>query len=214
MKELRYTLITDGPSDEVLLPLLSWLLRENGIRFAIQPAWAELRKLRKPPKKLSERIKVGLDLYPCDLLFIHRDAENETRDVRTTEIDKALKEATTSSKLPPTICVIPVRMQEAWLLFDEAALRRAAGNPAGRIKLRLPHISELEQLPDPKSILHNLIREASELSGRRRKRISVNKQARRLAELINDFSVLRELSAFSALESDVRNIIIKQGWKA
>ena len=29
------------------------------------------------PRGLSERIRAAVELYPCDLLFIHRDAEGE-----------------------------------------------------------------------------------------------------------------------------------------
>ncbi|MHC5830744.1 MAG: hypothetical protein ACYT04_86055, partial [Nostoc sp.] len=108
---------------------------------AIQSNWADLRRLPKPPKKLLPRIINSLELYPCNLLFIHRDAEREPREKRITEILEALQEAVKKSVVvPPHVCVIPVRMQEAWLLFDEAALRKAAGNPSGRQPLQLPDI--------------------------------------------------------------------------
>jgi hypothetical protein len=38
----------------------------------------------------------------------------------------------------PVVCVVPVRMMEAWLLIDEMAIRRVAGNPNGRIPIELP----------------------------------------------------------------------------
>ena len=47
------------------------------------------------------------------------------------------------------VLVIPVRMTEAWLLIDELALRRAAGNPNGRNPLDLPALKDLEALPEP-----------------------------------------------------------------
>jgi hypothetical protein len=31
MLDLRYSLVSDGSSDAALLPILSWLLRENGV---------------------------------------------------------------------------------------------------------------------------------------------------------------------------------------
>ncbi len=103
-------------------------------------------------------------------------------------------------------------MQEAWLLFDEAALRTAAGNPRGRQPLALPRTADLEDLPDPKRILHDLIREASGLHGRRRKRVPVSFYAGRVAELIEDFAPLRVLSAFQALEADIVEVIAAEGW--
>jgi hypothetical protein len=43
------------------------------------------------------------------------------------------------------------------------ALRRAAGNPAGRSPLSLPPLSKIEAIPDPKETLHELLRVATEL---------------------------------------------------
>ncbi|MBD0386817.1 MAG: DUF4276 family protein [Nostoc sp. C3-bin3] len=208
MKELCYTLLSDGSSDKALMPILTWLLRTHQVECAIQSNWADLRRLPKPPKKLLPRIINSLELYPCDLLFIHRDAERESREKRITEILEALEEAVKKSVVvPPHICVIPVRMQEAWLLFDEPALRKAAGNPCGRKPLYLPDIRKLEQLPDPKDILYRLLCEASELTGRRLKQFSVNERVHRLAELIDDFSPLRALSAFQLLETEIQQVI-------
>ncbi|MEH2057144.1 MAG: hypothetical protein V7K97_13485 [Nostoc sp.] len=213
MKELCYTLLSDGSSDKALMPILTWLLRAHQVECAIQSNWADLRRLPKPPKKLLPRIINSLELYPCNLLFIHRDAEREPREKRITEISEALEEAVKKSVVvPPHICVIPVRMQEAWLLFDEVALRKAAGNPRGHQLLQLPDIRRLEQILDPKNILYGLLYEASELKGRRLKQFSVNERVHRLAELIDDFSPLRALSAFQLLETDIQQVIKTQGW--
>ena len=212
MKELRYTLLSDGSSDRALLPIITWLLREHRVDCAIQSTWADLRRLPKPPKTLPLRIISSLELYPCDLLFVHRDAEREPRENRVAEIREAITLAVESVPVPPTVCVVPVRMQEAWLLFEEAALRRAAGNPRGKQPLQLPVSDKVEQLPDPKNILHELLRSASGLTGRRLKDFSVRECAGRVAELIDDFTPLRCLEAFRALEEDVKQIIQAQGW--
>ena len=70
---------------------------------------------------------MSVDLFPCELLFVHRDAEQASIDGRAQEIREALEQCQT----PPVVCVIPVRMQEAWLLFDEAALRKVSVRPRG-----------------------------------------------------------------------------------
>jgi hypothetical protein len=214
MKELRYTLLTDGSSDRALLPLLTWLLRKHGVTFPIQSEWADLRRLPRPPKELSERIKWSLDLYPCDLLFVHRDAETAPLASRIEEIHKALEllADTIHWSRNLTVCVIPVRMQEAWLLLDETAIRAAAGNPNGRRPLELPPVKDLEQLPDPKMVLFNLLRQASELHGRRLKSFRVSRRVQRVAEFINDFTPLRALSAFVALEEEIEQVVKMRGW--
>ena len=129
MQGLRFTLVADGSSDKALLPILVWLLREHFGRIPVQPEFADLRRLRNPPGELSERIARSIELYPCDLLFVHRDAERESIEQRVMEIREALERCMIDT--PPIVYVVPVRMQEAWLLIDESALRKAAGNPQG-----------------------------------------------------------------------------------
>jgi hypothetical protein len=206
--------MADGPTDAVLLYLLRWLLIQNGIVRPIEPAWADLRQLPRPPTGLERKVEAALDLYPCDLLFIHRDAEKQPREDRISEIQQAVRRLSSdlfTSK--PYACVVPIRMTEAWFLFDELSIRRAAGNPAGGGILSLPPLSKTEALPDPKQVLHDLLRAATELPFRRLKKFSTAQACYRLAELIDDFSPLRRLSAFASLETDVQSIIQAAGWR-
>ncbi len=209
MKELKFTLLSDGSSDQALLPVLNWLLIKNGVRCAIQSEWADLRRLSHPPTRLQDKIQKSLDFYPCDLLFVHRDAEKAAYMQRIDEIKQSLEQI---APHPPIICVVPVRMQEAWLLFDETAIRRAAGNPNGACVLNLPPIDKLETLPDPKDILHSKILEATELSSHRRKKFRVSVSVRRVSEFIDDFSPLEKLSAFKMLDDDTSRVVKEQHW--
>lgn len=199
MKELRFTLVGDGPSDKRLLPIVTWALQQHSSRL-IASTWADLSVLPVRPRSLDERILQAVELYPADMLFVHRDAEGETRDKRVAEI----RDASPPTLQQHVIPVIPIRMQEAWLLINEAAIRLAAGNPRGRAKLSLPSRSAIEAVPDPKEVLYQALRTASELTGRHLNRFNVAAAAYRVSELIQDYSDLRSLSAFRAFESDVR----------
>ena len=211
--ELRYTLISDGSSDAALLPILTWLLRAQGVKQAIQPEWADLRRLRWSAKPtLVDKIVGGIELYPCDLLFVHRDAEKAARSVRVMEIEKAINKARHRTEMPQAVCVVPIRMQEAWLLFDEDAIRAAAGNRGYRGQLELPSLKNVEQVPDPKVVLHQLLKQACGLTGRRLKSFRAESHARRVSEFIPDFSALRILPAFAALEDDIARLAHSQGW--
>jgi len=92
-------------------------------------------------------------------------------------------------------------MQEAWFLFDEPAIRAAAENPHGTQPLGIPALGQLEALPDPKTLLVEILKRASGLQGRHLERFKHRRAAHRLAELIDDFSPLRTLSAFRAYEA-------------
>lgn len=154
---------------------------------------------KKPTENLPDRIKKSLELYPCDWLFIHRDAESETVEKRLLEIE------TCRPQTPQTIPIVPVRRLEAWLLFDESLIRMAAGNPSGKADLALPQLQKLETLPDPKAMLFSLLRTASGLNGRRLAKFNVYEARARVAVLADDFSPLKQLSAFQSLAKAIQD---------
>ena len=212
MDELRYTLLSDGPSDQALMPMLTWLLRQHLPCLPIQPRWADLRRLYCPPRALYERIRKSIELFPSDVLFVHRDAETASLEERLNEIKQAVMHTGSVGGASTVICVVPVRMTEAWLLFDIDAIRQAAGNPNGTVPLELPSLSDIESLPDPKGVLHRALRTATQYGTHRIKRFDVNKAVQRVPEYVEDLSPLRNLPAFAALEEEVRRTAESRGW--
>lgn len=198
---LRYTLLGDGSSDKVLLPIINWLLIQLDIPVAVQGEWADLSACSV--KSLEDRLARAIDLYDCDLLFIHRDAEGQGRDQRLCEISSAIRHAVSSFSCD-YIPIIPIRMTEAWLLISENAIRYAAENRNGTVPLAMPSLSRLESLNDPKECLYELLRTASQKTGRRLREFKPQRYVHRIPDVIDDFSPLRSLSSFQALESDVR----------
>jgi hypothetical protein len=196
---MRLTLLSDGTTDQALLPILRWLLGQHSTT-PFEQSWADLRRWPRRPVKLAGRVDAALDLYPCDLLVVHRDAEREPPENRLREIVEA-----TRDRAMPVVCAVPVRMTEAWLLFDEAAIRRAAGCPNGTMPLNLPALKNAESVADPKEVLHEALTVASNLSGRRRKQL--HPDIRRLADLIDDFSPLRIVRSFHAFEEALREAL-------
>ena len=139
--------------------------------------------------------------YPCQLLFVHRDAEKQDPGVRYREIEAANRTGRSH------VCVVPVRMQEAWLLHDETALREAAGRPSGTEELGLPPAHRWDRLADPKRVLYEALRAANGAKGRRAKSFKPGRAAHRLADLITDWTPLRTLDAFARLEADTRTAL-------
>ena len=201
---LDVTLVTDGSSDRVLMPILEWLFRGMTLE-PVELRWADLRGLPSPARELRARLSLAVDLYPCQLLLVHRDAERADADDRRAEV------AAANATGVPHVTVVPVRMQEAWLLHDEAALRFAAGCPSGNEPLDLPVASRWEELPDPKGVLHRALLTASGATGRRAKKFHAGTAAHHLAQRIEDWSPLRQLSAFRRLEADLRAAMDRLG---
>lgn len=207
---LNCTLVADGPSDRALVPILKWLLCQQLGAAPIRIGFPDLRTPPNLPQKLPQRIAEGIRQYPCELLFVHRDAEREPPTKRRREIQNALAQLPAGNP-PPWVGVVPIRMQETWLLINETALREAADNPKGRQSLQMPPAQTLEGVADSKKLLHELLCKASGLRGRKLRKFkrasSLNRRSHRLAELIGDFSRLRRLSAFRKLEHDVQDTL-------
>lgn len=208
MSALRYLLITDGPTDKALVYILDWLLSTVAPDLEVVSNWLNPDSLPKKTNQLVYRIEWGLQLYAnIDVLFIHRDAENQPPSWRYQEIDEAIKGLQPEKISLPFVCVVPVRMTEAWLLIDENALRIAANNPNGRIALEMPSVNRLEDREDPKQDLYDLLEKASGLKGRRLQKFRASQQASRVAELIDDFSPLLMLPAFDRLKTDLAHFL-------
>lgn len=116
MRRITFTLLTDGSSDRCLMPHIQWAIDEAlvGQAYELDAQWADLRG-HAQSGALADRIRLALDLYPCNLLLVHRDSENQPYSQRETEIDDALAELS-EIEVPPAVRLIPIRMQESWLL--------------------------------------------------------------------------------------------------
>lgn len=196
MQTLTATLVTDGSSDRVLMPIIDFLMNAHSpIPFRTLFAQGAHRG------PLTQRVAEALSDYPCDLLFVHRDAETASVADREKEIAEA------TATLPATahaVRVIPVRMSESWLLLNASAIRAAAGNPTGKQALGLPSAARIEALSDPKATLFAALVKAKDLGSRRRASIRPEALRHRVAELMEDHGVLRQLSSFQHLEHQVK----------
>lgn len=206
MKDLKYTLIADGSSDKTLIRIIKWLLDDLYPKLPNQGIFADFRGLPDPPKTLHDKFKAAQTYYPFDIVFIHRDAESTNTDsikLRLNEIEKEIGE----TNFKNTVCLIPVKMMETWLLIDKDAIKRAAGNRNHSGEINLPTTKKLEKESQPKKLLHDLLIDASGLKGRNLKKFNVNKAVHLVSENISDFSQLRELVAFNIFETNLQSVV-------
>jgi hypothetical protein len=203
---VNYLLISDGSSDAALIPIIQHVLQNTFRNFSFIGERAQLFRLKRPPKTLSDKIKAGVDLYNPDIVFIHRDCENDTILKREEEILEAIKDQPDLK----VVKIIPLRMTEAWLLINESAIRMAVSNPNGKVKLAMPSVNKLERLPDPKNTLEDLLRIASELKGRRLDSLNTRKAIHLVANHIDDFSTLYQLEAFNHLRNQIESLVLEK----
>ncbi|NJK84522.1 MAG: DUF4276 family protein, partial [Saprospiraceae bacterium] len=150
----------DGTSDRALMNVIDWTLQDLLPMVSVSRQFADLGSLIKPPPldRLDLRIQKAVDLYPCDILFVHRDCEGRTKKdfiERLQEIALAVEKGNVSNR---TVSIVPIRMMEAWLLFDPQAIKLAAGNKNYRPPISLPKHKDLENLSNPKQMLHHLLK--------------------------------------------------------
>ncbi|MCU6434680.1 hypothetical protein LPB67_12960 [Undibacterium sp. Jales W-56] len=195
MKIIRYTLLADGSSDAMLIPIIDWVIRKNFPTLNFQSQFA--RDLGQIGLDLQRRLVVALEQFPCDVLFVHRDVENQSYADRMKEISSAV-----NLSIDKYVPIIPIRMTEAWLLSDEMAIRAAAGNRNGKVKLSLPPKNKWEVLANPKEILFDALLASSEKTGRALAKFNPHLQRARVTELTEDFSTLQGLSSFDAFETE------------
>lgn len=196
MQRFTATLVAEGSSDQALIPFIESLL---DIHCAIPHVTTFANDI--PKGALSERIAKALFLHPCDLLFVHRDADRAT----VTEREQEIRTAALAAGKEIAVCMIPVRMTEAWLLVDPLAIRRAASNPAGSTDLTLPSIAKLELQADPKALLFAALESASGLGANRLRRFDSHRARRQVSGFIEDVSVLRQLPSFLHFEAQVQS---------
>ncbi|WP_141753309.1 hypothetical protein [Duganella sp. HH101] len=178
------------------MPIIEWLIKEHRPDFGLQGQVAT--GLSTVDRSLASRIPAALASCPCDMLFIHRDAEGESIELRLCEIEDAAQ-VHNADYVP----IVPVRMTEAWLFSDEAAIRSAAENLRGNMTLNLPAKKTWERLADPKGVLFETLVIASGKQGRALAKFNPHRQRRLVTQRTHDFSGLRGLPSFDEFESQL-----------
>jgi hypothetical protein len=196
----------DGPSDAPLGRHVEYLARRHDVELDVVAP--DLRRLEPPPGlKVAARVRAVFTFDDAfDLVIVHRDAEGQTPDERIEEVRAGIRSVSDELSF---IAVVPIRMTEAWLLVDQGAIRRVAGRPSGSEPLDLPALSDIEQVPDPKTMLRRALETASGARGRRLRAFQrdFGAQRRRLLEALDLTGPVTTLGAWQDLEATVESVV-------
>lgn len=202
----RGLLLADGHSDEPLATHVETMFADHGCTVRIVAP--DLGRLRQPPgRRVEDRLRAVLDFdnedSHYDVIVVHRDAEGQDPGLRYQEISDAMSSLSCTQ---PHVPVVPVRMTEAWLLLDEAAIREVAGRPTVRTSLGLPRIRDIESVADPKVTLRAALVQASGCTGRRLEQFERRfpDHRRTLLERLDPHGPITELTAWRQLLASVR----------
>ncbi|MEU6023682.1 hypothetical protein [Micromonospora sp. NPDC047134] len=203
--------VPEGTSDGPLAAHIERLFFYKGCPVTLTTP--DFPRLSGVDRDVASRVRAGLELVgdTVDVIVVHRDADNAGEHARRLEIESAVRSLGVSTELVP---VIPVRMTEAWLLLDEAAIRHVAGNPRGRARLNLPRPHEVESRADPKSILRASLLTASEESGRRREAVArrFNEHRKQLLERLDPAGPVLRLDSWARMVAAIDEVVKR--WKS
>lgn len=204
--QLTGLFLCEGTSDLPLARLVETLFLQR--RVDVRLSQPDFSLLPRVAKNIEARVRVGLRLIdmPIDLIVVHRDSDSEEPERRYAEILDAVTAVAESAHPLP---VVPVRMTEAWLLLDEAAIRQVAGNPRGRMNLELPRPRHVESVADPKRLLQQCLVTAADCTGRRRDQMSkrFNEHRRQLLQRIEFGGPIGQLTSWQRLVSDIEALV-------
>ena len=210
---VRFLRLCEGRSDRAFVPHLERLLVSCGASAAVGSA-IPLAAVRDPGGRrgsvLERKIMVVLSIESeFDLLFVHRDADAAGHEARAREINEATNTAELNVDYVP---IVPVRTTEAWVLLDEGAIRRVAGNPRGNEPLHLPRPARIEDLPAPKETLENALIAASGFRGNRLRKFRrrFGRQRQILLEQLPTGGALLQVPAWRRLENAVSELVSLQ----
>ena len=200
---LRVLFLGEGTSDSGITVHIQRIATECGVEVVITDP--QIERLDRPSTKtVAGKLRAVKDIGGVyDLVVVHRDGDRAGRKARVAEIEKAVTEVMPGAVHAP---VVPIRMTEAWLLLDERQIRQVAGNPNGKIELRLPAVRKVESIPDPKALLRETLCRASGLNGRRLDKFKQRfpHHRRQLLERIDPAGLIAEVPSWCDFNADLR----------
>jgi hypothetical protein len=145
------------------------------------------------------------------ILLVHHDGDSNYADVLAKKIDPLV--AAVARTLPgrPCVPVVPVRMTEAWVLADQAAVRFALGASPSTRMIDLPASPRVaERVAKPKLTLSQAIERVASATRSRRKK-SVAELLPVIAQRAS-LDRLREAPSFARFERDVAEALSRLGY--
>ena len=208
--KIQFLFFGEGSSDTALVPILEELCLAMGAEEALGIA-PNLKSLgiNENGKSLTDRLNAVLKIdHQADFVFYHWDADNRDAAPRYLKLSKDL----TAWHGPDVrlVPVIPIQETEAWALLDEAAIRRVAENPKGRMALKLPPPKRIEQIADPKTLLKDILTSASGIKGGRRLAKFKDRFPRHRRQLLEGIDIngpITQLSAWQRLSADLKQML-------
>ena len=205
-------LLAEGTTD---LRFLSSVVRRTFERVAFD-CWdtieiVEIIPLKSFQKGFADQVldvsKSGRERYDITVLCVHVDADDRTdKTVITHKIEPTLEilNADTQERCRHLAWLIPVYMQEAWMLADKSLLKKQIGTDKSDAELEIHR--KPEEIANPKQVIEAAIRIARQsLPRRRRGELTIGDIYQSVGQTI-ELNSLAVLPSYQKFERNVRKI--------
>lgn len=208
---INFVLIAEGASDYALVAHLEALCSYCGATEVTGIAFEVERLPASVGRSVVEKLAAAQRAEPsANLFFVHRDADSRDSSLRHHEVGEAVE---VCQLTVDWVAVVPVQETEAWLLLDEAEIRRVARKPKGNVRLNLPRPHQVENIANPKERLQAILIDASEASGKRLERIKrdFSNQRTFLIRRLPVDGPLSYVPSWARMRDDIQRIIQEHG---
>jgi len=146
------------------------------------------------------------------IICVHCDSDAPT-------IENVLKNKFTPafeaiSKLDKSACknlvaIIPVQMTESWMLADSDLLKLEIGTELTNHQLNIPnHITNIENIADPKQRINEILRISQETLPRRRRKVTISELYTPISKKVS-LELLQFLPSYRSFLNDARNALVQ-----
>lgn len=210
-KQIVIGLITEGPTD---IRFLESIVRRTFEHIAFEctqdvDIFVHTLKISKIGLPFVDYIKKaandGIVSLGIMTLAVHTDSDRDTYEERMN--NKIVPAQNVLNELNDNYCklltpVIPVRMIEAWMLADKGLLKKEIGTDKSDDELGINRLPET--IADPKFVIENAIRIATEHLPKRRQKLSISDLYAIIGDTIG-IAKLERLDSYRRLQDAVRN---------
>ena len=210
-KQIIVGLITEGPTDTRFLESIVRRTFEDIAFECSQDIDIFVHTLKTSKVGLSfvdytmKASNEGVKSLGIMALAVHTDADRDTYDERIN--NKILPAQTALNGMNDDYCklltpVIPVKMIEAWMLADKELLKSEIGTSKSDNDLGINR--DPETIADPKSVIEEAIRIATEHLPRRRQKLSISELYAIIGDTVS-ITELAKLDSYRKFQDAVRN---------
>jgi hypothetical protein len=213
MKQLLIGLYTEGPTDiRFLKSVIKRSFEEICYECPGDMEIFDIQEINIDKSSFTEDVinasRKGVKDFGIMILCVHTDADdNSDNNAYNNKINPALTEI---EKTAEDICkiivpLVPVQMTEAWMLADKELLKKEIGTHKNDTELDI--YKNPEQYSDPKDVIKNVIRIASqERTRRHRKDMTISDMYLSIGQAIS-IDKLKQIASYNKFQENIRNAL-------